>query len=571
VAYILVAAVALAIVPRLLPESTPDQVRDLLAPLLIIGFPLVLIHARRSARRRSGPGGWLNSRAADYGIIAISLAILLYLAMDGFSVIPSSESLGKGPEVITGDDFAGVLFEPSLAILPGRTRAAPGDDPPLTDPHLTDPQMTGLVFEELRRRLERAEGLELAAALPESRAADGHHAASEIGVGWVLSGGDKETADGQVVAFELSRAGEPTSVWEGSVRLGVSGRDIDRIAGELLGALGVTDPGFADIEAGWSDVRAWYAAAQLADDSDSAVRRRALAQAQALTERSPGFARAWALRGNLHLQAALGGGGPDARTELEQARVAALEATGRDSREADGWLLTGRIRARVDRDWRGALTAFERALDLAPSNIHAVVGTATQHFTLGHLDRGREGFSKAIRLDRLDLSHRLRLGLLEEFAGAYKAAIEVHRQLLVHDPDYPAAHAFIGRALISDGRARSALLHMELEADDFWSAYGMALASAALSRPEAHELAAEFEDRFGAAAPVQAAEIQALAGEVDRAFDWLNRAVAANDPGVAMLLNNPLLKSLQGDSRWTACLQGAGLAGAGQGNATETE
>jgi hypothetical protein len=39
-------------------------------------------------------------------------------------------------------------------------------------------------------------------------------------------------------------------------------------------------------------------------------------------------------------------------------------------------------------------------------------------------------------------------------------------------------------------------------------------------------------------------------GEHDASFDWLDRAYAQRDSGLANLMTSPLLRSLHGDSRW---------------------
>jgi hypothetical protein len=63
----------------------------------------------------------------------------------------------------------------------------------------------------------------------------------------------------------------------------------------------------------------------------------------------------------------------------------------------------------------------------------------------------------------------------------------------------------------------------------------------------------------GAVAAFQLAEIFAFDGEVERAFEWLERARDQRDPGLSALLGNPLLRSLHGDPRWAALLQSLGL------------
>jgi hypothetical protein len=53
----------------------------------------------------------------------------------------------------------------------------------------------------------------------------------------------------------------------------------------------------------------------------------------------------------------------------------------------------------------------------------------------------------------------------------------------------------------------------------------------------------------------QIAEAYAYLGDADKAFRWLEAAVASRDPGILWLRDDPLLRGLTGDSRYTALLR----------------
>jgi hypothetical protein len=55
-------------------------------------------------------------------------------------------------------------------------------------------------------------------------------------------------------------------------------------------------------------------------------------------------------------------------------------------------------------------------------------------------------------------------------------------------------------------------------------------------------------------AAYQIAEVHAWRGENDRAFEWLNRAYAQRDSGLASLKWNPEIASLRADPRYQALL-----------------
>ncbi|HEU4333956.1 MAG TPA: hypothetical protein VFT32_05620, partial [Candidatus Eisenbacteria bacterium] len=71
------------------------------------------------------------------------------------------------------------------------------------------------------------------------------------------------------------------------------------------------------------------------------------------------------------------------------------------------------------------------------------------------------------------------------------------------------------------------------------------------------ELVAE----HGKDALVQIASAYAHRGDAERAFEWLERARAARDPGLAEIRVEPLFRTLHRDPRWAALLGRMGLEG----------
>ena len=70
----------------------------------------------------------------------------------------------------------------------------------------------------------------------------------------------------------------------------------------------------------------------------------------------------------------------------------------------------------------------------------------------------------------------------------------------------------------------------------------------------------EFIDKHGKDSPYQVAEVYGACGGADKAFEWIERAIADRDPGVSYLRMDPFLRELRGESRWLPVLQTLGLA-----------
>jgi hypothetical protein len=77
----------------------------------------------------------------------------------------------------------------------------------------------------------------------------------------------------------------------------------------------------------------------------------------------------------------------------------------------------------------------------------------------------------------------------------------------------------------------------------------------ALGREKESDAAlAELVSKYHAEGAFQIAEVYAFRGESDKAFEWLERAYAQRDSGLAELKGDPLVKSLEHDPRYAAFL-----------------
>jgi tetratricopeptide (TPR) repeat protein len=86
--------------------------------------------------------------------------------------------------------------------------------------------------------------------------------------------------------------------------------------------------------------------------------------------------------------------------------------------------------------------------------------------------------------------------------------------------------------------------------------YGFSLVYYALGRhKEADATLSEFVKNYRQTAAFQIAEVYAVRGEVDRAFEWLERAYAQRDSGLSQIKGQPHFKRLERDPRYAALLE----------------
>lgn len=236
---------------------------------------------------------------------------------------------------------------------------------------------------------------------------------------------------------------------------------------------------------------------------------------------------------------------------LEQAREALDRALQAHPESAESWGLLGFVRLKFDWDWNGAVKAAQHAVELNPGDAALTNIASLALFTLGRFEGSERMLKASIERDPLNLSIRLRLGLLYEFMSEYDESLAVYRQVIGLNPEFPGARAYRARVKLLQDKPDSALRESDGEPDEFWRDYSRLLALSALERNDEAEILLErmIEDH-GQDAAYQIAEILAFRGEIDSAFDWLQRAREQRDGGLAEVTGNRFLENLHADPRW---------------------
>jgi hypothetical protein len=114
--------------------------------------------------------------------------------------------------------------------------------------------------------------------------------------------------------------------------------------------------------------------------------------------------------------------------------------------------------------------------------------------------------------------------------------------------------------LMSMSRADEALAEARLEPEAIWRHWSLAIIHHAAGRDsesdqELDALITEFEHD----GKFQIAEVYAMRGETDNAFQMLEGSIQERDPGRSVAKVSPLLKPLHNDPRWRPLLKKIGF------------
>jgi len=234
---------------------------------------------------------------------------------------------------------------------------------------------------------------------------------------------------------------------------------------------------------------------------------------------------------------------------------------------AETWARRALWRMQLSWDWQGAQADIDHAIALNPRDVLSNDARARLYAMFGQVEAAIAAGHKTTALDPLNFPTLLRLchylmggGQLE----AARRALDRAQEIMGQEQGVSWVRSRLD--LLQD-RAADALSRAErtLTWEEFEDArlITRAMAQHALGRAkESQQTLEEVIAKWGAIDAYQVAEIYAMRGESDRAFEWLERAYAQHDGGfVAVLPNNcslkcdPFLRGLRGDPRWAALLK----------------
>ena len=125
----------------------------------------------------------------------------------------------------------------------------------------------------------------------------------------------------------------------------------------------------------------------------------------------------------------------------------------------------------------------------------------------------------------------------------------------------PARMPWIGDALLMKGEAQAALTETQKEPEEVWRLFGLTMVYHTLGRKADSDAAlAELTKKYAADWAYNIAYVLAWRNERDRAFEWLDKAVTQQDPGLSEIAYEPLFANLHDDPRWLPFLRKIGKA-----------
>jgi TolB-like protein/Tfp pilus assembly protein PilF len=199
--------------------------------------------------------------------------------------------------------------------------------------------------------------------------------------------------------------------------------------------------------------------------------------------------------------------------------------------------------------WTHSEQEFRRAIELNPND-------ATAHYFYAFLflmpqnriDQSLDEFQIALSLDPLSPIVNVNYGLTLMIAGRYPEATAQINKVLERDPSFGPAHFYLAHVYAIQGRFADAVNEIKKMGRD-----------PGPYSPDAQGFIKEMLSPTHGPLPANVAVAYAVAGDHDKAFEYLDRAYSEDDDEVLAVIRFPCFDSLHSDPRWADLLKKIGL------------
>ena len=242
-----------------------------------------------------------------------------------------------------------------------------------------------------------------------------------------------------------------------------------------------------------------------------------------------------------------------------EAKAEAEKALELDPQQGDAFAVLGGLRQSCDFDWTGAERDYRRALELAPGSAVARYIYANFLGAVGRHDEAIEQIRIAEQLDPLSEQIGVYRGQRYGRARRYDEAVQQQRKVLSVYPDSVFAKWALANALTSMKRYDEAIamyLSRKVSRPETNFALGLAYGLAGRKAEARKVLESLLEKRKSQFVPPTCiAIVYAGLGEMDAAFEWLDRAYEERAFLVDSAKTDPLFDVFRSDPRFEAFLR----------------
>jgi TolB-like protein/tetratricopeptide (TPR) repeat protein len=527
-----------------------------------------------------------TGRRIDRMILATLVLALAYFAVDKFVLAPgrSAREIASAVDQANVASAAKGVVSPTSAASTNPESVAPAGEPSIPSIE-RDPSIAVLPLQDLSQAKDQEyfsdgiteELLDLLAKVPKLRVIARTSSFSYKGkdtpiaeiarvlhVAAVLEGSVRKSGQKVRITVQLIRASDSSHLWSETydrtlddifkVQDDIAAAVVDKLRITLLGAVPTAKP---------VDPRIYPLILQanaLIAQNNAAGNKQALSLSEQAVSLVPGEVRAWDALALVSFNQ-VSASERSIEEGLPQVRAAVERALSLDPNDATAHSLAGRIADVYDTDFVSAAAHYQRALSLDPTNSDVLYNVAVFLAGVGKVDAGITVMRYLVAHDPASARVHYRLGDLLQRARDFDGAIASERVALALSPQYNGAHNIISISLLAKGDAAGALVEAEAESSETWRAISVTAAYYAVGRKvESDAALSALIAKLEKDASYNIAYSYAFRGEMDRAFEWLDKAVQYKDGGLSEIVYEQFFDKMRSDPRWLPFLRKIGRA-----------
>ena len=243
----------------------------------------------------------------------------------------------------------------------------------------------------------------------------------------------------------------------------------------------------------------------------------------------------------------------------DRSRAAAMTAIQLDENLAEAHVALAGIQYYIEFDPKSARRSLEKALELDPSNVRALLHASWLYGESGRVEEALEFNRRALSLDPLSTTVNHAMGQVYYLNRNFSGAIEMTSEALELDRSDPSLHHYLALALEARGEISAAIEEHKRAVE---LSRGASLYRAGLGHSygidgqseKAEDILAELEDD-PTAAHYDLAIVNLGLGNLDTAMDLLLESYAAHDSQLIYINRGPYFDPLRNDPRFIQLIE----------------
>lgn len=500
----------------------------------------------------------VTGKKLDRIILLVLALALAYFAFDKFVLDPARDSVlvEETTQQARSDALVESYGDKSIAVLPFADMSAEGDQEYMSDG----------ITEEL---------LNLLAKIPELRVISRTSAfsykgkdinlaevARQLNVAHILEGSVRKSGDQLRITTQLIDARSDVHLWSETYNRKLE--DIfaiqDEVAAQVVEKLKVTMLGATPkVQETDPEAYALYLQAQhlLQHTTPESLKKAVELYKQTLSI-DPNYAQAWVNLGVAYSRLA-----SLRLISSEEANRLILDAANRALEIAPNSagphsLLAGRL-LKEGGKFKDIAYHFQRALTFNPTST-SIIGNVSNYLgKIGRLKDSVDFVEYQVSRDPANAVAHNNLGITYRFIGRLDEAEETLLTVLVLTPTFGGAYYELGVTRLQKKDYSGAVDAFMSEPISVFQKIGMVMAHHALGEDsKSNELLIELIDKYGEKIAYYIAQILSFNGDLDGAFEWLEKARLAGDGELRSAISEPLFANLHTDDRWLFFLEKMG-------------